>query len=98
MFVFFALQVPAGLSLYWVVGNGLALGQQLYVNRQKDRWEKDASLKTAAIIKKNGSSNTDDDSAETDPDKRSKEKTGKQAKPGPSQAKSGTRRKRRKRR
>ena len=98
MFVFFALQVPAGLSLYWVVGNGLALGQQLYVNRQKDRWEKDASLKTAAIIKKNGSSNTDDDSAETDPDKRSKEKTQKQAKPESSQAKSGTRRKRRKRR
>ena len=97
MFVFFALQVPAGLSLYWVVGNALALGQQLYVNRQKDRWEEDANLKTAAIIKKNGSA--DDDSDETDSDgKPVKAKKARPPKPESSQAKSGTRRKRRKRR
>lgn len=47
MFVFFALQVPAGLSLYWVVGNVLALAQQIYVNRQKDQWETTATLTPA---------------------------------------------------
>ena len=99
MFVFFALQVPAGLSLYWVVGNGLALGQQLYVNRQKERWEEDANLKTAAIIEKNGSSGGDDDGDETDSDgKPVKAKKARPPKPESSQAKSGTRRKRRKRR
>jgi len=44
MFVFFALQVPAGLSLYWVVSNGFALAQQLYVNKQSSRWEKEIEL------------------------------------------------------
>ena len=39
MFVWFALQVPAGLSLYWVVSNTFALAQQLYVNRQAHKWE-----------------------------------------------------------
>ena len=39
MFVWFALQVPAGLSLYWVVSNAFALAQQLYVNMQKEKWE-----------------------------------------------------------
>ncbi len=36
MFVFFSLQVPSGLSLYWVVGNLLAMAQQWYVNQQKE--------------------------------------------------------------
>jgi len=39
MFVLFSLQVPAGMSLYWVVGNLLAMAQQYYVNRQKDQWD-----------------------------------------------------------
>lgn len=39
MFVLFSLQVPAGMSLYWVVGNLLAMAQQYYVNRQKDHWD-----------------------------------------------------------
>jgi len=96
MFVFFALQVPAGLSLYWVVGNGLALGQQLYVNQQKDRWEEDARLKTEAI--KNNSKSSGDDDDETGSDKPAKEKTKKPKPPLTEQQKSGTRRKRRKRR
>jgi len=95
MFVFFALQVPAGLSLYWVVGNGLALGQQLYVNHQKDRWEEDARLKTEAIKANRNSSGNDDD--KTSSDKQATE-TAKKSKPATSQQKSGTRRKRRKRR
>jgi YidC/Oxa1 family membrane protein insertase len=44
MFVWFALQVPAGLSLYWVVSNAFALAQQLYVNRQAKRWEEQLEL------------------------------------------------------
>jgi len=44
MFVWFALQVPAGLSLYWVVSNAFALAQQLYVNFQKDKWEGQVEL------------------------------------------------------
>ena len=47
MFVFFSLQVPAGLSLYWVVGNALALAQQIYVNRQAQHWDAAATLKPA---------------------------------------------------
>ena len=44
MFVWFALQVPAGLSLYWVVSNSFALVQQLYVNRQAKKWEDQLEL------------------------------------------------------
>jgi len=44
MFVWFALQVPAGLSLYWVVSNSFALAQQLYVNRQAHKWEEQLEL------------------------------------------------------
>ena len=44
MFVWFALQVPAGLSLYWVVSNSFALAQQLYVNRQTHKWESQLQL------------------------------------------------------
>jgi YidC/Oxa1 family membrane protein insertase len=53
MFVWFALQVPAGLSLYWVVSNMFALLQQLYVNRQKEKWEEavDVSAVNAAVAK-----------------------------------------------
>ncbi len=39
MFVLFSLQVPAGMSLYWVVGNLLAMAQQYYVNSQKQHWD-----------------------------------------------------------
>lgn len=49
MFVWFALQVPAGLSLYWVVSNLFALGQQLYVNQQREKWESGAKLKPVAV-------------------------------------------------
>ena len=44
MFVWFALQVPAGLSLYWVVSNVFALAQQVYVNQQTHKWEKTLEL------------------------------------------------------
>ena len=44
MFVWFALQVPSGLSLYWVVSNVFALVQQLYVNRQAGKWEDQLQL------------------------------------------------------
>ena len=58
MFVWFALQVPAGLSLYWVVSNAFALAQQLYVNRQKGKWEEslDLSAVNAAASKSKGGS------------------------------------------
>jgi len=92
MFVFFALQVPAGLSLYWVVGNVLALGQQLYVNRQKDTWEEEIRAKSRSILTASRQAVTEtaaagdgDSSAATSPSK-------------PQSAKSSTRRKRRRRR
>jgi len=34
MFGFFALQVPQGLVLYWVVSNVFALAQQYFINKQ----------------------------------------------------------------
>lgn len=53
MFVFFALQVPAGLSLYWVVGNALALAQQIYVNEKKEHWEEEINAKSNALLAAN---------------------------------------------
>jgi YidC/Oxa1 family membrane protein insertase len=50
MFVFFSLQVPSGMSLYWVVGNILAIAQQYYVNRQAHRWDQDAAALAAATM------------------------------------------------
>jgi|GEM_PF-131784 len=50
MFVFFSLQVPSGMSLYWVVGNILAIAQQYYVNRQSHRWDADAAALAAATM------------------------------------------------
>ena len=47
MFVWFALQVPAGLSLYWVVSNAFALAQQFYVNSQAHKWENQPELTSA---------------------------------------------------
>jgi len=98
-FVFFALQVPAGLSLYWVVGNVLALGQQVYVNRQKERWEEEMTVRTAAMAK-SLAANNQPDSEETD-----EEQTGDAAplfRPQPvaktDYPRSATQRKRRKRR
>ena len=63
MFVFFALQVPAGLSLYWVVGNVLALAQQIYVNRQKDAWDTGAILTPALAASTGGAEVTVDSTA-----------------------------------
>ena len=99
MFVFFALQVPAGLSLYWVVGNVLALGQQVYVNRQKSRWEEESSLQIEEIQANSNSSDDDDADAEdkSTTKKSTKQKTKKTTSTTPKQ-KSGTQRKRRKRR
>ncbi len=68
MFVWFALQVPAGLSLYWVVSNAFALAQQLYVNQQKEKWEEavDMSAVTAAASK---SKKKDDGGSEDEKEK-----------------------------
>jgi len=52
MFVWFALSVPAGLSLYWVVSNGFQLLQQMYVNRQSHKWEKELEAESAALANK----------------------------------------------
>jgi len=48
MFVWFALSVPAGLSLYWVVSNAFQLVQQVYVNRQTHKWE--AQLELEGVV------------------------------------------------
>ncbi len=102
MFVFFALQVPAGLSLYWVVGNGLALGQQVYVNRQKTRWETESNLKIEEIQANSSSSGSDDDDDDDADDKATADKSTKQKEKQSTSTtpkkKSGTQRKRRKRR
>ncbi len=37
MFGFFSLQVPAGLSLYWVIGNLLQMGQQYLMGRMQQQ-------------------------------------------------------------
>ena len=98
MFVFFALQVPAGLSLYWVVGNIMALGQQIYVNRQKSRWEMESNLKIEELQANSTSDSDDDDDdddATADKSKKQKEKQSTSTTP---KKKSGTQRKRRKRR
>ncbi len=91
MFVWFALQVPAGLSLYWVVSNAFALAQQLYVNRQAGRWEEDLDLSavTAAAAKRNSSS---EETAGAD----SEEALAKKSAPAPATQK--TKRKRRRKR
>jgi len=61
MFVWFALQVPAGLSLYWVVSNSFALAQQLYVNRQATKWEKQIEVSgVQAAVDKSAAAHADD--------------------------------------
>lgn len=50
MFVFFSLQVPSGVSLYWAVGNLLAMAQQLYVNRQKVHWAQEVAPIAATAV------------------------------------------------
>lgn len=90
MFVFFALQVPAGLSLYWVVGNILALAQQLYVNQKTEHWEEEIQAKSSAILIAS-QKKEEEVSSETEDKKTT---TAAKAKP----ASSGTRRKRRRRR
>jgi len=37
MTVFFAVSVPAGLTLYWVAGTLFSIVQQIYVNREKTK-------------------------------------------------------------
>lgn len=86
MFVFFALQVPAGLSLYWVVGNVLALAQQLYVNRQKEHWESATAAQAQAVLAARTNASKDEETDDTD------------SAPRPDRPRSSTRRKRRKRR
>ena len=95
MFVFFALQVPAGLSLYWVVGNALAMMQQLYVNRKREGWEKAAH----AEMKNNGSKALAEEAKAEEPAPR-KGSTAMttQSKTVTAKPKSSARRKRRKRR
>ncbi len=67
MFVWFSLQVPAGLSLYWVVSNAFALAQQVYVNRQKDKWEAmlDMEAVNASATKSRQRTEGDDSDGET---------------------------------
>jgi len=61
MFVWFALQVPAGLSLYWVVSNSFALAQQLYVNRQAHKWEEQLELEgVKAAVNKGAKADAED--------------------------------------
>ncbi len=100
MFVFFALQVPAGLSLYWVVGNILALLQQIYVNRQSASWDEAVALNhvsTGAAAASAG----EDEAIETATGPADNGDKPQAAKPAASKApppKRQTRRKRRKRR
>ncbi len=61
MFVWFALQVPAGLSLYWVVSNTFALAQQLYVNRQAHKWEGQLKLDGVKAVASKSASETIED-------------------------------------
>ncbi len=63
MFVFFALQVPAGLSLYWVVSNLFSLSQQLYINKQSSRWEDEIELDSVrAAVDKSAAANAETNS------------------------------------
>ncbi|RME81268.1 MAG: membrane protein insertase YidC [Caldilineae bacterium] len=97
MFVFFALQVPAGLSLYWVVGNVLALAQQLYVNRQKERWDAAIELKPALAsgAAGEGTAEIPQETAASTPAQEHKEKPPRKSQPPREKT---ARRKRRKRR
>lgn len=97
MFVFFALQVPAALSLYWVVGNSLAMAQQIYVNKQQERWEKEVTLKPILVASESNPSANGSNEDEPPAPQESEAKKAKSEKPTPT-AKSGTRRKRRRRR
>ncbi len=72
MFVWFALQVPAGLSLYWVVSNAFALAQQLYVNKQAHKWEDQLELEGVKIaVGRSAAANAEDVEFE-DADKKAK--------------------------
>lgn len=37
MLLYFSINFPAGLVLYWVINNILSIGQQLLINRQKNK-------------------------------------------------------------
>jgi len=80
MFVWFALQVPAGLSLYWVVSNAFALAQQIYVNHQKEKWEESLDLSAVnAIAAKNKEG--EDEASDEEPKAPSKPKAAAPAAP-----------------
>ncbi len=96
MFVFFALQVPAGLSLYWVVGNILALLQQVYVNRQQGKWEEEFEL--TPVLATSGAAASSNSASVGEITDGSTEKAITQSVPKTPKKTSGTRRKRRKRR
>jgi YidC/Oxa1 family membrane protein insertase len=34
---FFAISLPSGIVLYWIATNLFSIGQQVYVNREKDK-------------------------------------------------------------
>ena len=53
MIVFFAMQFPAGLALYWVVSNVFSVGQQWIIMRDKSL-SRPASAPAAAIVPANG--------------------------------------------
>jgi len=57
MTVFFAMSFPAGLALYWVVSTLFGIGQQVYVNREK---EKEVTVK----IKKAGEDENEENKEE----------------------------------
>ncbi|NOX61214.1 MAG: YidC/Oxa1 family membrane protein insertase [Chloroflexi bacterium] len=102
MFVFFALQVPAGLSLYWVVGNVLALLQQVYVNRQTTAWDEAVALSPSVQssageeISESGDASTANVASAANEGGKPKQAKPAKSKTPPPQAR--TRRKRRKRR
>ena len=54
MFGFFTLQVPAGLTLYWVTSNILQMGQQWYMMRNTDMYATPKVIDGKAEVKSNG--------------------------------------------
>lgn len=55
MFGFFTLQVPAGLTLYWVTSNLLQMAQQWYMMRNTSLYSQAQTIDGKAEVKSNGS-------------------------------------------
>ncbi len=75
MFGFFTLQVPAGLTLYWVTSNFLQMGQTVVVNKMQGggsilsmfgKKSTPALATASASIVSTATAGTDDDSGESD--------------------------------